>query len=389
MKKIITTILGVATALFALSSCEQVDKTFVDSSKAVAPVILSSSTSNGLSATYKPGELVVNGKAVDSTLVRHFFAAVMIDETAVNVTIASKDVDSTNTVTASAATLSSLLLSRGYEYGKSAKVKFVLRAGMSSAANTGYVDSETTIEATIKLKKNAGGAYATFTEDSPWSVIGSIASTGNNWNADEAMMSDGTWHVCEGLVLTTKDQFKFRKDGAWGTNFGAGPGISTEPYVVTIGEEQPAGANGKNLAVPEDGVYDLLLNPEAGLYKIVVHKEDPLAAYTEDSPWSVIGSIASTGNEWNSDEEMTSNGTWHVCRAIELTTKDQFKFRKDGAWGTNLGAGPEISTEPYVVTLGEEQPAGPNGKNLAVPEDGTYNLFLDPEAKLYRIEKVQ
>lgn len=389
MKKIFRAILGITAALFALSSCQQVDKTFVDSSKAVAPVILTSSTSKGLSATYKPGELVVDGKTVDSSLVHHFFAAVMIDETAVNVTVASKDIDSTNTVTASDATLSSLLLSRGYEYGQSAKVKFALRAGMSSAANTGYVDSETLLEATIKLKKNAGGAYAAFTEDSPWSVIGSIESTGNAWNADEAMMSDGTWHVCEGLVLTTKDQFKFRKDGAWTTNFGAGPDISTEPYVVTLDEELPAGANGKNLSVPEDGVYDLLLNPEAGLYKIVVHKEDPLAAYTEDSPWSVIGSIASTGNEWNSDEEMTSNGTWHVCRALELTTTDQFKFRKDAAWGTNFGAGPDISTEPYVVTLGEEQPAGANGKNLAVPEDGTYNLFLDPEAKLYRIEKVQ
>ena len=267
MKRIII-LLTAALALLA-ASCTQMDKTIVNSGDSIAPVILASSTSKGLSATYVPGEIVINGEKVDSSLVHHFFAAVMIDSTKVNLAISSKDIDSTNTVTASSATLSALLLSRGYEYGTSAKITFVLRAGLSSVANSGCVDSEETLEVNLKLKKPSGGAYADYTESSPWSVIGSIASTENGWDKDEDMMTDGTWHVCEGIELKTTDQFKFRKDKAWDTNLGAGPEISTEPYVVTIGEEQPAGANGKNLAVPEDGTYDLLLNPDEKLYKIV------------------------------------------------------------------------------------------------------------------------
>ena len=82
------------------------------------------------------------------------------------------------------------------------------------------------------------------------------------------MTTDGTWHVAEGVVLSKSDQFKFRKDCGWDTNIGATG--DAEPFVVTLDEELPGTANGKNLAVPEDGTYDLLVNPEANLYKVVV-----------------------------------------------------------------------------------------------------------------------
>ena len=224
-----------------------------------------------------------------------------------------------------------------------------------------------------------------------WSVIGSIASTGNGWNQDEPMLTDGEWFVCRGIELATTDQFKFRKDKGWDTNFGAGPDITEEPYVVTLGEELPAGPGGKNLAVPADGKYDLLLNPETAVYKIIEAQEavaaDFYADFEEESTWSVIGSIASTGNSWGQDEAMVTDGTWHVCKGLVLATTDQFKFRKDAGWDTNFGAGPDISEEPYVVTLGEELPAGPGGKNLAVAEDGTYDLLLNPDDAVYKIIK--
>ena len=233
--------------------------------------------------------------------------------------------------------------------------------------------------------------YAGWEPTEVWSVIGSIASTGNSWGQDEPMLTDGTWYVCRGIELATTDQFKFRKDHDWGTNFGAASSITDEPYVVTLGEEQEAGAGGKNLAVPADGKYDLLLNPDAGVYKIIEAQEavaaDFYAGFEDTEVWSVIGSIASTGNSWGQDEPMVTDGTWYVCRGIELATTDQFKFRKDHDWGTNFGAASSITDEPYVVTLGEEQEAGAGGKNLAVPEDGTYDLLVNPDAAVYKIIK--
>ena len=256
-----------------------------------------------------------------------------------------------------------------------------------------FINPDAQIYKVIVTGSNAGPAdpYADWELSTEWSVIGSIASTGNSWGQDEPMLTDGTWYVCRGIELATTDQFKFRKDHDWATNFGAASSITEEPYVVTLGEELEAGAGGKNLAVPADGKYDLLLNPDAGVYKIIEAQEavaaDFYAGFEDTEVWSVIGSIASTGNGWNQDEPMVTDGTWYVCRGIELATTDQFKFRKDHDWGTNFGAASSITDEPYVVTLGEEQEAGAGGKNLAVPEDGTYDLLVNPDAAVYKIIK--
>ena len=390
MKKILSIAFAGLLAILAVS-CGKEEKAVFKASEAIAPILGNVSVGKNIKVAYTPAVFKMSFN--DSMATYHTLGLIKIDSTRVNQTLsAAKDDKETNILSISSDNLTSALLGHGYEYGQTVKLAIVVRASIqdpSKGVTNGYVDSEDSYSFDLKLKKPSGGAYAAFTETSDWSVIGSIASTGNGWNKDEEMATDGTWHVCEGIELKTTDAFKFRKDGGWDTNFGAGPDITTEPYVVTIGEEQPAGPGGKNLAVPEDGVYDLLLNPEAGVYKIVVHVVDPYAAFTEDSDWSVIGSIASTGNGWNADEEMTTDGTWHVCRGLELTTSDAFKFRKDGGWDTNFGAGPDITTEPYVVTIGEEQPAGPGGKNLAVPADGTYDLLLNPDAAVYKIVKAQ
>jgi hypothetical protein len=108
-----------------------------------------------------------------------------------------------------------------------------------------------------------GGAdpRAAMTEASSWSVIGSIASTGNSWGADEPMVTDGTWHACLGLVLTASDEFKFRKDADWGVNYGGAFAALGEPFAVT--------QDGPNIKVAEDGTYDLFLNPDEAVVIIV------------------------------------------------------------------------------------------------------------------------
>ena len=129
----------------------------------------------------------------------------------------------------------------------------------------------------------------------------------------------------------------------------------------------------------EDGVQDYFFlvtadgvseapNPVDGA------SSDPRAAMTETSPWGVIGSIASTGNSWNADEPMVTDGTWHACLGLTLSASDEFKFRKDADWGVNMGGA--------FVALGEPFDVKQDGANILVTEDGTYDLFLNPDAAI-------
>ena len=129
----------------------------------------------------------------------------------------------------------------------------------------------------------------------------------------------------------------------------------------------------------EDGVQDYFLhvtpdgvteapNPAEG------GSTDPRAAMTETSPWGVIGSIASTGNSWGADEPMVTDGTWHACLNLALTASDEFKFRKDAGWDVNFGGAFAALGEPFEVKQ--------DGANIKVTEDGTYDLFLNPDAAI-------
>ena len=80
------------------------------------------------------------------------------------------------------------------------------------------------------------------------------------------MTPDGNKHVARNVKLGTSDQFKFRKDGGWTENFGAEGDV--EPFVMSLDTEYPAAAGGKNLAVPADGNYDLLLDTQAGTFTL-------------------------------------------------------------------------------------------------------------------------
>ena len=99
--------------------------------------------------------------------------------------------------------------------------------------------------------------YSAFTETSTWSVIGKIASKEMNWDGDIEMVTDGTWHVAKGVVLTASDEFKFRKDADWADNRGGALVEAGKPFAVE--------GNGANIKVLVDGTYDLLLNTEENI----------------------------------------------------------------------------------------------------------------------------
>ena len=94
-----------------------------------------------------------------------------------------------------------------------------------------------------------------FTRPSPWSVIGTIG--GDAWTRDIAMKTDSTWHVARGITVTSSDEFKFRRDGGWGTNFGY---AAYQVTVVAANTGVPLWQDGGNMKL-DAGTYDFYLNP--------------------------------------------------------------------------------------------------------------------------------
>lgn len=218
--------------------------------------------------------------------------------------------------------------------------------------------------------------YPEHTQASTWSVIGALSQYDINWNGDLTMTTDGKTHVAQGIKIKKDDQFKFRKDAGWDTNFGATG--DTEPFVVTLGSETPAAAGGKNLAVPEDGIYDLILDPDGQTFTIVEtlgggvsgiiggDEPEPEPAY---QGWGIIGDF----NGWGGDVAMTEkDGVWtgyFTNIKKEGGDNGEFKLRKDAKWDENAGG--------VFVELGVAFDAvTADAPNIVVPE-GFYQVVYD------------
>ena len=376
MKKILS-IISAGLLVVLAASCNKDEKATFDPSDVTAPILGTVNVGSDVVVNYTPAVFSMDFNQKLNTY--HTLGMVAVNDEKCDVTLSNAK-DSGTSLKLSGKNMTAALELRGFKMGESVKVSIVVRASIqdpSKGVTNGYTDSEDSYEFnwTLKEEKPAGGDPYAGWEPSSWSVIGSIASTGNSWNADTEMLTDGTWHVAKGVVLTTTDEFKFRKDADWGVNFGGDFVMLDEEFTVTQG--------GPNIKVLEDGTYDLFLNPDAGVAKIIVTGSnvvaDPYAAFEEASTWSVIGSIASTGNSWNADSPMVTDGTWHVCKGLELTAQDEFKFRKDADWGVNFGGD--------FVALGEDFAVTQGGPNIKVAEDGTYDLLLNPDAAVVRIVK--
>ena len=103
---------------------------------------------------------------------------------------------------------------------------------------------------------SGGAEESPFTQQSPWSLIGSIG--GDSWTRDIAMKTDGKWHVVLGVTFTESDEFKFRKDGSWGVNLGSNSySVTTYPGDCLAVLAQDGG----NMKLPA-GTFDIYLNPD-------------------------------------------------------------------------------------------------------------------------------
>ena len=363
MKKILTILAGVL-ALVA-TSCVKETLTPFDPSKATAPVLNSySEDEEAIVASYTPA--VFKQGFNEKIAPYHSLALVSLDGKAVSKTLTSSDKD--GVLTLKKANLAKALMTLGAAEGSTVSLELAVRASMQEVSKdngrNGFVDSQGRIALSsfeVVIPEVIGSPYAEYTEDSDWSVIGALSAYDISWDGDLNMWTDGSNHVAAHITLKAGDEFKFRKDQSWDVNLGGTFGELDSEFAVEQG--------GANIVIGADGVYDLFVNPTAGIAWVSA-AYDPFPDYTEASTWTVIGSLYESG--WGKDFPMITNGTNHVALSIKLTGSDEYKYRKDASWDVNFGG--------TFSELGSEFAVEQGGANIVVGAAGEYDLFLNPDA---------
>ena len=371
MKKIYSIFAAGVLAILAVS-CVKEEQAVFDASKATAPVLGSYQVDeNAITATYTPGtfKLGFNQKMAPN----HSLALVSLDGQKVSKTLTSSDKD--GVLTLKNVNLAKALMTLGKEEGSTASVELAVRASMQDPSKdngrNGYVDSEghiTIASFEVVIPEIVGSPYAEYTEASTWSVIGSLSAYDISWDGDLNMWTDGSNHVAAHVTLKAGDEFKFRQDQAWTVNLGGD--------FASLDNEFAVSQDGPNIKVGADGVYDLFVNPNAGVAWIS-EAYDPFPDYTEASTWSVIGSLSLCGISWDGDIAMISDGAWHVALGVNLAADDEFKFRQDASWTVNLGGD--------FSGLGDEFGVTQDGPNIKVGAAGSFDLFVNPDAGVAKV----
>lgn len=216
-------------------------------------------------------------------------------------------------------------------------------------------------------------------------LIGEFGSY--NWDHDVVLEKvNDDWFVARNIAASPNGQiaFKFRSSTDWNTcsQFGAAMPYAKQVNVL-FNLEANSGLN-SNIVLAGTGTYDVYFGPleeqafilNAGAAFAVpstVETKPELPAGT--SAWSLIGVIG--GTNWNTDFQLqTKDGSkWHFLKDVNIT--GAFKFRKDNAWGTNLGSGvsnPETITTGTVYTN-----LAANGGDFKLSAAGNYDVYLYPE----------
>lgn len=207
MKKRIVSILAAGLVALGFVSCVREQMTVFDATKATAPVLNSYDvTEDGVSASFTPG--VFNQSFNQKMPVNHSLVIVSAGGNTVTKTVTASVKD--GQANATVANLSKALMALGYNEGDTVDFEMVVRASMQEVSKdngrNGYVDSEGRIQVrgfVVTIPVPQGNPWKEFTQPSTWGMIGSIASTGNSWNADGPMYmtEDGTKHVAMKVSL--------------------------------------------------------------------------------------------------------------------------------------------------------------------------------------------
>ncbi len=372
MKRIAYFIFAGALALLA-SSCVKEELTMFDASKATAPVLNSYQIGEKeIVAEYTPG--VFNQGFNDKIAPNHTFAIVSAGGQSFSKTLTTSDKD--GVLSLKPVNLAKALMTLGFAEGSTTDVELAVRATLQDPSKdngiNGFVDSQGRISISgfeVVIPEVVGSPYADYTEDSNWSVIGSLSAYGISWDGDLNMWTDGAGnHVAAHVNLTAGDEFKFRQDAAWTVNLGGEFGSLDNEFAVT--------QDGANIKVGKDGVYDIFVNTNDGVAWIS-EAFDPFPDYKETSNWSVIGALSAYGISWDGDLPMLTDGSNHVATSVKIGADDEFKFRQDAAWTVNLGGEFGGLDNEFAVTQ--------DGPNVKIGTEGVYDLYVNPGAGTARI----
>ena len=192
-----------------------------------------------------------------------------------------------------------------------------------------------------------------------WGLVG--AFTGWADGADVMLASDGTYLVAKGVEL--EGELKFRKDGAWGTNFGYAEGA-----VFEANAEIALAQDGANIVVPA-GTYDVYLDEANAKAWFINDGTYPGGgAAPVESEWGLIGSLAAC-NSWTNNIKLYEAGEYYAAKGVTFADGDQFKFRKGETWGT------EVVYEG-IVAPDAEYACAAGGGNSTISAGGVYDVYL-------------
>ena len=204
-----------------------------------------------------------------------------------------------------------------------------------------------------------------------WGLVGAFSGWADG--ADVMLASDGTFLVAKGVAL--EGEFKFRKDGAWGTNFGAAEGAA-----FAANTEVALAQDGANL-VAEAGTYDVYLDEVNGKAWFITDGSYPGGgAAPEASEWGIVGVV----NGWNApDITMYKTATEGLFVAYNVAMPDGgFKIRANGEWNdaANYGfeaAGTAEADHVYDLVCG-------GGSKDITLVAGNYDIWFDlTNSKVY------
>lgn len=215
----------------------------------------------------------------------------------------------------------------------------------------------------------------------PYYIVGSMGGWSNskdvigekiiplNVVSGNKYYNDGTGEYSYTGYFKASDEFLLAKEpgiwAKWANNGGKG-----------INNPAPEGSD--NFQVPTDGYYTITLDTHNNTCSIV-------SATAPTTSYSLIGMIGGF-NGWGSDYAMTANAAsqnhvWYTT--ITFSADTQFKFRANGGWDTNWGAGSNDG-DPLYKSVG----LGTNGGKNLLGTTGTYvAVFNDISGCYYVIPK--
>lgn len=209
------------------------------------------------------------------------------------------------------------------------------------------------------LPTNKGEAFYTITfndrtrvytvEFVKFPTIGIIGSaTPGGWDTETKLTDkgDGTFSI---LIALKDGEAKFRANNSWDTNWGG------SDFPKGIGTQ-----NGPNIPV-KAGTYKVTFKPGTGEYNF----EPGISSV------GIIGSATPKG--WDGDTNLSDNGDGTYSAIIGLGAGEA-KFRINGSWDTNWGAG----DFPSGTGVG-------NGPNIPVTP-GIYLVTFNPGTGEYKFE---